>query len=74
MAGTSIKLPYFEEEEVITVRIFMVILQQINVLDIIHRNLLQQFINTNPWKTKSNLCPIKLSLYRPRQAVRVPGG
>ena len=47
---------------------FVVILQQINVLDFTHRNNLQQVINTNPWRTKSNLHHIKLSLYRPRQA------
>jgi len=57
-----------EEEEVKTVYFFVVIVQQINVLDIRHRNELQQVINTNPWRTKSNLHHIKLSLYRHRQA------
>jgi hypothetical protein len=47
---------------------FVVILQQINVLGITHINVLQLVINTNPWRTKSNLHHIKLSLYRPRQA------
>jgi hypothetical protein len=57
-----------EEKEVKTGYFFVVILQQINVLDITHRNELQQVINTNPWRTKSNLYHTKLSLYRPRQA------
>ena len=47
---------------------FVVILQQINVLDITHINVLQPVINTNPWRTKSNVHHIKLSLYRPREA------
>ena len=51
-----------------TVYFFVVILQQINILDITHVNVLQLVKNTNHWRAKSNLRHIKLSLYRPRQA------